>query len=161
MSWYGNTCYVTCSFYGNPSVTDGFHTWGFFSSLQWRHNGCDGSQITDVSIVHSTICLGADQRKYRSSATLAFVRRPGEFPAQRSSNAGNVSVWWRHHALAWTSSWTITFETPWRTCATVLMVTNKWRSLRWWQTECHRTIPNKSQFLISSPNVTIYGNCSS
>ena len=23
----------------------------------------------------------------------------GEFPAQRSSNAENVSIWWRHHAL--------------------------------------------------------------
>ena len=23
----------------------------------------------------------------------------GEFPAQRSSNAENVSIWWRHHEL--------------------------------------------------------------
>ena len=23
----------------------------------------------------------------------------GEFPAQRASNAENVSIWWRHHAL--------------------------------------------------------------
>ena len=25
----------------------------------------------------------------------------GEFPAQRGSNAENVSIWWRHHALIW------------------------------------------------------------
>ena len=32
------------------------------------------SQITAVSIVYSTVCLGADQRKHQSSASLAFVR---------------------------------------------------------------------------------------
>ena len=32
------------------------------------------SQITGVSIVCSTVCSGADQRKYRSSPSLAFVR---------------------------------------------------------------------------------------
>ena len=31
------------------------------------------SQITGVSTVYSTICSGADQRKYRSSTSLAFV----------------------------------------------------------------------------------------
>ena len=32
------------------------------------------SQITGVSIVYSTICSGADQRKHKKSASLAFVR---------------------------------------------------------------------------------------
>ena len=32
------------------------------------------SQNTGVSIVSSAICSGADQRKYQSSASLAFVR---------------------------------------------------------------------------------------
>ena len=32
-----------------------------------------GSQITGVSMVCSTVCSGADQRKYKSSASLAFV----------------------------------------------------------------------------------------
>ena len=32
------------------------------------------SQITGVSIVCSTVCFGVDQRKYQSSASLAFVR---------------------------------------------------------------------------------------
>ena len=31
-------------------------------------------QITGVSIVYSTVCSGEDQRKYQSSASLAFVR---------------------------------------------------------------------------------------
>ena len=42
--------------------------------LQWRYNERDGVQITDVSIVFSTVCPGADQRKHQSSTSLAFVR---------------------------------------------------------------------------------------
>ena len=45
------------------------------------------SQITGVSILYSTVCSDADQRKHQSSVSLAFV-----------SNAENVSIWWRHHA---------------------------------------------------------------
>ena len=32
------------------------------------------AQITGVSIVYSTVCSGADQRKHQSSASVAFVR---------------------------------------------------------------------------------------
>ena len=48
------------------------------SSLTWHHSdvimGMMASQITSVSNVYSTVCSGIDQRKYQSSATLAFVR---------------------------------------------------------------------------------------
>ena len=33
-----------------------------------------GSQFTRISIVYSTVCSGADQRKHQSSASRAFVR---------------------------------------------------------------------------------------
>ena len=36
--------------------------------------GSIGSQIIGVSIVYSTVCSGADQRKHQISASLAFVR---------------------------------------------------------------------------------------
>ena len=59
------------------------------------------SKFTSVSIVYSTVCSGEDQRKYQSSASLAFVRGnplvTDGFPSQRASNADNVSIWWRHH----------------------------------------------------------------
>ena len=75
------------------------------------------SQITGVSMVSSNLCSGLDQRKHQSSASLDFVReiqrRPVnsphkgpetrkpvvtcEFPSQRTRNAENVSIWWRHH----------------------------------------------------------------
>ena len=58
------------------------------------------SQITSLTIVYSTVYSGADQRKHQSSALLALCSGyslvTGEFPAQRASNAENVSVWWNH-----------------------------------------------------------------
>ena len=63
--------------------------------------GAIASQITSVSIVYSTVCPCADQRKHQSSASLAFVWGihpvTGDFPAQRASNAENVFIWRRHH----------------------------------------------------------------
>ena len=60
------------------------------------------SQITSVSIVCSTVCSGADQRKHQSSAsTLAFVRGIHWWPVN-SPHKGPVigklfvSIWSRH-----------------------------------------------------------------
>ena len=64
--------------------------------------GAIASQITSLTIVYSTAYSDADQRKHQSSASLAFVWEftgIGEFPAQMASNAENVSIWWRHHAI--------------------------------------------------------------
>ena len=62
------------------------------------------SQITSVLFVCSAIRSGADHRKYQSSALLVRCEgnRPitGGFPSQRSSNAENVSIWWRHNDYA-------------------------------------------------------------
>ena len=59
------------------------------------------SQIISLTIVYATVYSGADQRKHQSSASLAFVRGIGEFPAQMASNAENVSIWWRHHRTSY------------------------------------------------------------
>ena len=69
------------------------------------------SQITSLTIVFSTVYSEADQKKYQSSASLAFVQgiprgpvnspgSPVNSPAQRASNAENVSIWWRHHVIS-------------------------------------------------------------
>ena len=59
------------------------------SSLKPRHYsdvimGAMASQITGVSIVYSTVCSDANQRKHQSSTSLAFVRAihrlPGNSP---------------------------------------------------------------------------------
>ena len=70
-------------------------------SLQWRHNGC-GS----VSSRQPHDCLLNRLFRRRSKKTsklrvtgLCVGNSPGtgEFPAQITSNAENVSIWWRHH----------------------------------------------------------------
>ena len=43
------------------------------------------SQTTSLTIVYSTVYSDADQRNRQW------------IPAQRTSNAENVSIWWRHH----------------------------------------------------------------
>ena len=62
------------------------------------------SQIAGVSIVDFSVCSDEDQRKHQSSVSLAFVRVIHRWavncPSKRaSSNAGNVSSWWRHHVI--------------------------------------------------------------
>ena len=70
--------------------------------FMWYHYndvimGSMSSQITSLTIVYSDVCSGADQRKHQSSASLAFgIHRGRWIPAQRASNAENVSIWWRH-----------------------------------------------------------------
>ena len=46
------------------------------------------SQITNLTIIYSTVDSGADRRKHQSSASLAFVW---------GIHRGPVSIWWRHH----------------------------------------------------------------
>ena len=85
----------------------------FHIPLQWRHNDHDG-----VSNHQPDGCLLNRLFRRRSKKTsklrvtgLCAGNSPvtGEFPAQRASNAENVSIWWRHRAF-WpygkTQEWT-------------------------------------------------------
>ena len=75
-----------------------------YSPLQWRHNEHD-----DVSSHQRPDCLRNRLFRGRSKKT-SNLRVTGlcagnspvndEFPAQRASNAKNVSIWWRHHVQA-------------------------------------------------------------
>ena len=71
-------------------------------TLQWRHNEHDS-----VSNHQPNDCLPNGLFGRRSKVTsklrvtgLCVGNSPltGEFPAQKDSNAENVSIWWRHHA---------------------------------------------------------------
>ena len=70
-------------------------------TLQWRHNGHVG-----LSNHQPRHCLLNRLFRRRSKKTsklrvngLCVGNSPmtGEFPAQRTNNAENVSIWWRHH----------------------------------------------------------------
>ena len=73
--------------------------------LPWRHNERYG-----VSNHRGLDCLLSRvfRRKSKKTSKLrvtdlcegnSLVTR--EFPARRASNAENVSIWWRHHAMTW------------------------------------------------------------
>ena len=74
---------------------------GIFHPSQWRHNDQYG-----VSNHQPYDCLLNRLMKRRSKKAsklcvtgLCVGNSPvtGEFPAQKASNAENVSIWWRHH----------------------------------------------------------------
>ena len=65
--------------------------------------GTVASQITSLTIVYSTVSFRRRSKKiFKLRVTgLCAENSPGtgEFPAQMSSNAENVSIWWHHHDL--------------------------------------------------------------
>ena len=73
-----------------PSASKNYCAKGIISLL-WRHNGPDG-----VSNHQHRDCLLNRLFRRRSKKT-SKLRVTNEFPAQRVSNAENVSIWWRHH----------------------------------------------------------------
>ena len=64
--------------------------------------GAMASQITSLVIVYSIVYWGTYQRKKTSKLRVAGLCAGNspvtdEFPAQMTSDAENVSIWWRHH----------------------------------------------------------------
>ena len=60
------------------------------------------SQITSLTVVYSTVYSGSNKKTSKLHITgLCEGNSPvtGEFPAQRASDAENVSIWWRHHGF--------------------------------------------------------------
>ena len=86
-SWYTLVWQVTCALCLLP--------------LQWRHNERDGvsnHQRIDCSLNR----LFRHRSKKTPKLRVTGLREgnslvTGEFPTQRLSNTGNISIWWRHH----------------------------------------------------------------
>ena len=115
-----STLLVLCV--GNPSMTGGFPSRKMSGNAQsfnmsWRNQrkyclrivhlvtvrclcrrshfcdvimGAMASQITSLAIVYSSVYSGANQINHQSSTLLDIC-------AQKTNNAWNVSIWWRHH----------------------------------------------------------------
>ena len=71
------------------------------STLQWRHNECD---CVSNHQPHDCLLNRLFRRRSRKTSKIRVTGlcegnspMTGEFPAQRASNAENVSIWWRHH----------------------------------------------------------------
>ena len=61
------------------------------------------SQITSLTIVYSTVRSKNISKLCVTGLCAGNSPVTGEFPAQRASNAENVSIWWRHHVAEFTS----------------------------------------------------------
>ena len=74
-------------------------------TLQWCHNECDGvSNHRRHDYLLNRVCLFMCRSTKTSKLRVTGLcggnsRLTGEFPAQRASNAENVSIWWRHHDI--------------------------------------------------------------
>ena len=73
-------------------------------TLQWRHNGHDGVPNHQL---HDCLLNRLFRRRSNKTSKLRVTglcegNSPGtgEFPAQRASDAENVSIWWRHHEIS-------------------------------------------------------------
>ena len=73
-------------------------------TLQWRHNGSDGASNHQP---HPCLLNRLFRRRSKKTSKLDVTGLcagnslgTGEFPAQMASNAENVSIWWRNHAMA-------------------------------------------------------------
>ena len=70
-------------------------------SLQWRHNERGSvSNHQRLHCLHNCWFRRSSKKTSRLRVTgLCAGNSPmtGEFPAQKASNAKNVSIWWRHH----------------------------------------------------------------
>ena len=79
------------------------------TTLQWRHNGhnsLSNHQPHDCKLNRLFRRWSKKISKLRVTG-LCAGNSPGtgEFPAQMASNAGNVSIWWRHHGFASLAQW--------------------------------------------------------
>ena len=70
-------------------------------TLQWRHNGFDGVSNRQP---HDCLLNHLSRRRWKKTSKLRVTGLcegnssvAGEFPAQRASNAENVSILWCHH----------------------------------------------------------------
>ena len=70
-------------------------------SLQWRHNEpvCVSNHQPHDCLLNRLFRRRSKETSKRRVTGLCARNSPGtgEFPAQRASNAENVSIWWRHH----------------------------------------------------------------
>ena len=72
-------------------------------SLHWRDNECNGvSNHQRLDCLLNRLFKRKSKKTSKLRVTCLYEGNPlvtGIFPSQRASNAGNVSIWWHHHAF--------------------------------------------------------------
>ena len=98
----------------------------WLAPLQWRHNergGVSNHQPHDFLLIRLFSRSSKKTSKLRVTG-LCVGNSPvtGEFPAQRASNAENVSIWWRHHAMPKNSPWRMRLKSESTKCLHNLVI---------------------------------------
>ena len=97
---------LTCgSCHGTREHTDLDQFWIYHKHysppLQWRHNGRESvlNHQPHDCLLNCLFSRRSNKTSKLRVTGLCEGNSPvtGEFPAQRASNAENVSIWWRHH----------------------------------------------------------------
>ena len=99
------TTELICSIASSMELSGPMHVqqhgyWPFWPfSLQWRHNERDSVSNRQL---HDRLLNRLFRHRLKKTSKLRVTglyagNSPGEFPAQRASNAENVSIWWHHH----------------------------------------------------------------
>ena len=85
--------------------------------LQWRHKWCDGlSNYQPHDCLLNSLFRRISKKTSKLRVTGLCVGNSsvtGEFPTQMASNAENVSIWWRHHAMSKLNVVWISFDLTW------------------------------------------------
>ena len=81
--------------------------------LQWRHRPNERNGVSNHRRLHCLLNCWFRRRSKKTSKLRVLglfagnSQATGEFPAQMTSNAENVSLWWRHHENACTGILTL------------------------------------------------------
>ena len=59
--------------------------------------GAMAYQVTSLTIVYSPVYSKKTSKLRVTGLCTGNSPMTGKFPAQKASNAENVSIWWRHH----------------------------------------------------------------
>ena len=98
--WYGGVHYLHIAWKGRPHNT---HSPEYMSQADVCKYLELHSQLPDLSKLDQwgTYKSNFHERSVNITARSCAgnSRVTGEFPAQRTSNAENVSIWWRHHLV--------------------------------------------------------------
>ena len=104
--WFGTMLHLGAYFFkfkDCSTQSDSLSPW----ALEWRHKECDG-----VSNHRRLDCLlnRLFRRRFKKTSKLRVTGLceeispvTGEFPAQRASNAENISIWWHCSYVTWRS----------------------------------------------------------
>ena len=105
-------------------------------ALLWRHNGrgsVSNHQPHDCLLNRSCRCKSKKTSKIRVTGLCAWNSPViGEFHAQKTSNAENVSIWWHHHGVRLFCTYRYVANMRKTIMNDICINMHSWLLLAWW-----------------------------